>query len=100
MSSNSSKNLLTANELRFHKRRQWHSDRYLTSNSYRYSHAIVVITDSGSVQEETTYLGVLCLILRSNTERPVTVNMGTNVLVGQGPAAAALRAGKDSRGRS
>ena len=45
--------------------------------------AVVVITDSGGVQEETTYLGVPCLTMRSNTERPVTVNMGTNVLVGQ-----------------
>ena len=43
----------------------------------------MVITDSGGVQEETTYLGVPCLTMRSNTERPVTVNMGTNVLVGQ-----------------
>jgi UDP-N-acetylglucosamine 2-epimerase (non-hydrolysing) len=45
--------------------------------------AVVVITDSGGVQEETTYFGVPCLTMRSNTERPVTVNMGTNVLVGQ-----------------
>jgi UDP-N-acetylglucosamine 2-epimerase (non-hydrolysing) len=45
--------------------------------------AAVVITDSGGIQEETTYLGVPCLTLRSNTERPVTVSMGTNVLVGQ-----------------
>ncbi len=46
--------------------------------------AVVVITDSGGVQEETTYLGVPCLTLRSNTERPVTVSMGTNVEAGDG----------------
>ncbi len=45
--------------------------------------ATVVITDSGGIQEETTYLGVPCLTLRSNTERPVTVDLGTNVLIGQ-----------------
>ena len=47
------------------------------------SRAAVVITDSGGIQEETTYLGIPCLTLRSNTERPVTVSMGTNVLIGQ-----------------
>jgi UDP-N-acetylglucosamine 2-epimerase (non-hydrolysing) len=47
------------------------------------SRAAVVITDSGGIQEETTYLGVPCLTLRSNTERPVTVTLGTNVLIGQ-----------------
>lgn len=45
--------------------------------------ATVVITDSGGIQEETTYLGVPCLTVRENTERPVTVTMGTNVLVGR-----------------
>jgi UDP-N-acetylglucosamine 2-epimerase (non-hydrolysing) len=45
--------------------------------------ATVVITDSGGIQEETTFLGVPCLTLRNNTERPVTVSLGTNVLVGQ-----------------
>jgi UDP-N-acetylglucosamine 2-epimerase (non-hydrolysing) len=44
--------------------------------------AAVVITDSGGIQEETTYLGVPCLTLRNNTERPVTVTVGTNVLIG------------------
>ena len=44
--------------------------------------ATIVITDSGGVQEETTFLGVPCLTIRANTERPVTVTSGTNVLVG------------------
>jgi UDP-N-acetylglucosamine 2-epimerase (non-hydrolysing) len=43
--------------------------------------ARVVLTDSGGLQEETTYLGIPCLTLRDNTERPVTVTMGTNKLV-------------------
>ncbi len=43
--------------------------------------AVMVITDSGGVQEETTYLKVPCITLRGNTERPVTVSLGTNVLV-------------------
>lgn len=47
------------------------------------SSATVVITDSGGIQEETTYLGVPCLTVRENTERPITVSMGTNVLVGR-----------------
>jgi UDP-N-acetylglucosamine 2-epimerase (non-hydrolysing) len=47
--------------------------------------ATVVITDSGGIQEETTYLGVPCLTLRNNTERPITVTLGTNLLVGQDP---------------
>ncbi len=45
--------------------------------------AAVVITDSGGIQEETTYLRVPCLTLRNNTERPVTTEIGTNILVGQ-----------------
>lgn len=46
-------------------------------------HAVVVITDSGGIQEETSFLNVPCLTLRNNTERPVTITLGTNVLVGQ-----------------
>jgi len=45
--------------------------------------ATLVITDSGGIQEETTYLGVPCLTVRENTERPITVTMGTNLLVGR-----------------
>ncbi len=46
------------------------------------AHSKLVLTDSGGLQEETTVLGVPCLTLRNNTERPVTVTQGTNVLVG------------------
>ena len=48
-----------------------------------------VLTDSGGIQEETTYLGVPCFTLRDNTERPVTVELGTNTLLGLDPAAIA-----------
>ena len=48
--------------------------------------AAAVLTDSGGIQEETTYLGVPCFTLRDNTERPVTVNEGTNTLLGLDPA--------------
>jgi UDP-N-acetylglucosamine 2-epimerase (non-hydrolysing) len=47
------------------------------------SRATVEITDSGGIQEESTYLKVPCITVRSNTERPITITMGTNVLVGQ-----------------
>jgi UDP-N-acetylglucosamine 2-epimerase (non-hydrolysing) len=54
--------------------------------------AALVITDSGGIQEETTYLGVPCLTMRANTERPITIEEGTNRLapggVDQLPAAA------------
>lgn len=45
--------------------------------------AKLVITDSGGIQEETTVMGIPCLTVRENTERPVTVTMGTNILVGR-----------------
>ncbi len=48
--------------------------------------AAVVLTDSGGLQEETTALGVPCITIRENTERPITVDEGTNVLVGTDPA--------------
>ena len=66
-----------------------------------YSGSRLVLTDSGGIQEETTALGIPCLTLRENTERPITVELGTNVVVGTDPekivnaAAAALNgAGK------
>ncbi len=49
------------------------------------SGAKLVLTDSGGLQEETTALGIPCLTLRENTERPITIEMGTNVLVGTDP---------------
>ena len=42
----------------------------------------LVVTDSGGIQEETTYLGIPCLTMRANTERPSTISVGTNVLIG------------------
>ena len=51
------------------------------------SEARLVLTDSGGIQEETTILGVPCLTLRENTERPITIEEGTNQLVGTDPAA-------------
>lgn len=64
--------------------------------------AAVVVTDSGGVQEETTFLGVPCVTVRDNTERPVTVMTGTNTLVGRDPQkliAAVLSALDRRRGR-
>ncbi len=68
------------------------------------SRARLVLTDSGGIQEETTALGVPCLTLRENTERPVTVTEGTNELVGQDPAkivqaARAILNGQTKKGR-
>ena len=66
--------------------------------------ATVVLTDSGGLQEETTALGVPCLTLRENTERPITVEQGTNMLVGRDRSAilAAMQdilGGRGKRGR-
>jgi len=59
---------------------------YLEFN-YLVKHAKAVITDSGGVTEETTVLGVPCMTLRTTTERPETVTMGTNELLGIDPSA-------------
>jgi UDP-N-acetylglucosamine 2-epimerase (non-hydrolysing) len=58
---------------------------YLEFN-YLVKHARAVITDSGGITEETTVMGVPCLTLRDNTERPETVTIGTNELIGTDPA--------------
>ncbi len=52
---------------------------------YATRNATLVLTDSGGLQEETTVLGVPCITIRENTERPVTIDMGTNYLVGRDP---------------
>jgi len=66
--------------------------------------ATLMLTDSGGLQEETTALGVPCLTLRENTERPITIDQGTNTLVGRDrqailDAAGEILAGKGKRGR-
>jgi len=68
------------------------------------SAARMVLTDSGGLQEETTALGVPCITLRENTERPITVESGTNTLVGRDRAATLavvreIMAGGGKRGR-
>lgn len=68
------------------------------------ANARLVLSDSGGLQEETTALGVPCLTLRENTERPITVEQGTNTLVGSDPqrireAVADILAGAGKRGR-
>ncbi len=76
---------------------EW-SDRFLKSRGLRlveplgyldflslYSGARLVLTDSGGIQEETSVLGIPCLTLRENTERPITVTLGTNKIVGTDP---------------
>ena len=60
--------------------------------------AAVVLTDSGGLQEETTALGVPCITIRENTERPVTVDEGSNVLAGTDPAVILAEARKVLRG--
>jgi len=60
--------------------------------------AAVVLTDSGGLQEETTALGVPCITIRENTERPVTVDEGTNVLAGTDPARIVAEVRKVLRG--
>jgi len=64
------------------------------------SSAAVAVTDSGGIQEETTYLGIPCLTLRPNTERPITVSEGTNRLVKPDGLVAAVRAALSGAGQT
>jgi len=57
-------------------------------------HARIVITDSGGIQEETTVLGIPCMTLRENTERPITIEMGTNILLGTDPGKIRIEAAR------
>jgi UDP-N-acetylglucosamine 2-epimerase (non-hydrolysing) len=68
-------------------------------------HSLLVLTDSGGIQEETTILGVPCLTLRENTERPITITQGTNILVGVNPERIVaetqrIQAGESKAGRT
>ena len=76
---------------------------YLEFN-YLVEHSLGVITDSGGISEETTVLGIPCITLRDSTERPETVNIGTNELIGSDPKAikgalSMLFSGKWKKGR-
>ncbi len=79
------KNIISVNNLE-HKE----GNRFILTEPFGYldflglmKNATIVITDSGGIQEETTYLGIPCITVRENTERPITVDMGTNQLIGK-----------------
>ena len=74
------RNLITENNLRLTEPVGYLEFLSLVSES------AAVLTDSGGIQEETTFLGIPCFTLRDNTERPVTVELGTNTLLGLAPA--------------
>ena len=63
------------------------------------AHASLVLTDSGGLQEETTILGVPCVTIRENTERPITITQGTNVLAGVNTQSIIMHAERQLRKR-
>lgn len=86
---------------------QVHKDKVNCINPLSYidfiklmSDSAFVLTDSGGIQEETTIMGIPCLTIRENTERPVTIEEGTNVLVGCSPERIIAQAKKILRGKS
>jgi UDP-N-acetylglucosamine 2-epimerase (non-hydrolysing) len=68
------------------------SDSFMLEFLGLQQHARLVITDSGGIQEETTCLGIPCLTMRDTTERPVTVTLGTNELLGRDTERLKIRA--------
>jgi len=64
------------------------------------SEAKYVLTDSGGIQEETTYLGIPCITIRKNTERPATIDIGTNILTGPDPDKIRIEVSNILEGRS
>ena len=67
---------------------------------YAVKGSAMVLTDSGGLQEETTVLGVPCVTIRENTERPVTVTIGTNYLAGTDPVAILAASGEILSGKA
>ena len=79
------KKIITDNSLDFLNKENFHLIDPLGYNEFLglMKHALTVITDSGGIQEETTYLGIPCITVRENTERPITITLGTNQLIGR-----------------
>lgn len=76
------KKMMEAFDIRYSKNIRLLSPLGFTESLFLWKDARVVLTDSGGLQEETTALGVPCVTIRDNTERPITVELGTNVLAG------------------
>ena len=77
-------NILSKSKFNFHNIKLVNPQPYFEFN-YLVKNSLCVITDSGGITEETTVMGVPCMTLRDNTERPETVEIGTNELIGSNP---------------
>ena len=78
------KKIITDNNMNYFNKENFYLIDPLGYNEFLglMKHAFTVITDSGGIQEETTYLGIPCITVRENTERPITISLGTNQLIG------------------